>query len=37
MNVTVNGATYHVETEQELRLLLAALTTLQALARRRAA
>jgi hypothetical protein len=37
MNITVNGVTYRVTSEQELRLLLAALTTLQALARRKAA
>jgi hypothetical protein len=37
MNLTHRGITYHVETEEQLRLLLLALTTLQALACREAA
>lgn len=34
MNITINGITYHVATEQELLLLLGALGMLDALAAR---
>jgi hypothetical protein len=37
MNITHHGITYRVTTEEQLRLLLLALGTLQALARREAA
>lgn len=37
MNITVHGLVFHVDTEGQLLLLLSSLSTLHALARRKAA